>query len=229
MRTRGRKPVSPTVLLLGPQGSGKGTQAELLAKKFRAIHVEMGAILRGLRRRKQQTQLTRRTTELIDHGRLVPSAWVIRILAERLKTISPRRGLILDGSARRLREARVLERVLRKFGRAITNVVLIDISRKESIARLSKRWMCSRHRHTLTMGTDVKRPTDRCPTCGSTIEQRADDRPAAIAKRLATYRRETGPAIMYFENKGMLTRIDGERTVAEVFRDVVEAYRDPRT
>ncbi|MBI3956375.1 MAG: nucleoside monophosphate kinase [Candidatus Kerfeldbacteria bacterium] len=215
----------PTILFLGPQGSGKGTQASLLGSRHGLHHVEMGAILRGLRHRKHPSPFARRVAGLIDRGRLVPSRWVVYLLDEHLASVPRTSGLVLDGSARRLPEARAISRVLKKHGRTLDLVLYLTISRNESVRRLTRRWSCLKKRHILTMGKDVKRPTDRCPICGSRIAQRDDDTPAAITKRLALFRKETLPSIRYFRERGLVTRIHGERSVASVARDIEHAFQ----
>jgi adenylate kinase len=218
-------PTVPTVLILGPQGSGKGTQAERLAQKYHLIHIEMGAILRGMSRRKRQTAFTKKVTQTINAGFLVPSSWVIRLIDERLDSIPPTRGIVLDGSARRLPEARSLFKILRKHRRELTHVFLISISRSESFKRLTRRWLCKRNRHILIMGKHVRSPHDRCPVCGSTILQREDETPPAIRKRLAQFQRETAPVVSYYRRCGLLRAINGEQTISRVFRDVDGEFR----
>lgn len=188
----------------------------------------MGAILRSLRRRKKQTRLTRSVTKLIDNGKLIPSRWVLQILDEQLRRVPPERGVVLDGSGRRLGEAKALFRILKKYRRRITHVIFLDITRSETIKRLSKRWLCSKCHRVLTMGVDIRSPHSRCPHCGGKIFQRDDEKPEAIAKRLSYYHRETKPVIRYFEQLGILTRIDGEHPIPAVYRKVERAFHEYR-
>lgn len=215
---------APTLVFIGPQGSGKGTQAALLARKHHLLHIEMGELLRALRHKKNPRPFEKKVASVIDKGKLVPSSWVVRLVDERLPKIPRTRGIIFDGSARRLREAKALIQTLKQHDRIITHVVYLDITKREAIKRLTKRWICVRQHHILIMGMDVHRPTDRCPRCGSGIRQREDDTPRFILKRLATFHRETAPVATFFQKRGLLIRINGERPVRTVFADVEKAF-----
>ena len=172
------------------------------------------------------TPFGKRIARYIDGGHLVPFTWVLRLIAEQLEHIPSVRGVVLDGSPRRLPEAKQLARMLgRRFGRKVTIVIFINISKAETIRRLSKRWMCMRQ-HPLIMGVHIKKSTDRCPICRSPIEQRKDDRPKAIAKRLAIFQRQTQPVIRYFRSLKLLHRVDGKQTIPKVFRIVDTVYQE---
>lgn len=210
--------VGPTVILLGPQGAGKGTQAELLARKHRLVHLESGAMLR--QEESKGTPFGRRIARYIDGGRLVPFTWVLRLIANRLQDVPLHQGIVIDGSPRRLPEAKQLVRMLHhRFHRKVLIVILVMISKGETIRRLSRRWICKKQ-HPLIMGVDVHASTDRCPICMSPIEQRKDDTPKAIAKRLDIFQRQTQPVIHYFQSHGLLHRVDGKKTIPTVFRMV---------
>lgn len=222
--TKQRAPVTgPTIIILGPQGSGKGTQADLLVEKYKFAHLETGAMLRQEERR--HTPFGKRIAAYIDQGKLVPFTWALHLLAQKLQTIPHRRGIVIDGSPRRLPEALRLIRLLHEAHRDVAVVLLINISHKESIRRLSKRWMCTRHKHILTMGVDIHKPSDRCPRCQSGIEQREDDQPRAIAQRLAIFQRDTTPVIRYFQKEHLLVTLHGEQSVPAVFRAVDRVVR----
>lgn len=223
MPRRTTTPIGPTVIILGPQGAGKGTQAELLARKYRFVHLESGAMLREEERR--NTPFGKRIARIIDQGKLVPFTWVLRLIAEQLEHIPLRRGIVIDGSPRRMPEAKQLVCMLdRRFGRAVTTVIVIDISKAETIRRLSKRWTCTRQ-HPLIMGVHIRRSTDKCPICHSPVEQRKDDRPEAIVRRLAIFQRQTQPVIRYFTSLKLLHRVDGRQPIPAVFRQVDHVFR----
>lgn len=223
MPRRTKTPTGPTVIILGPQGAGKGTQAELLARKHRLEHLESGAMLREEVHR--GTPFGARIARIIDQGKLVPFTWVLQLIAGQLERIPRSRGIVIDGSPRRLPEAKQLVRMLgRRFGRKVTTVIFVNISRAETIRRLSKRWTCTRQ-HPLIMGVHIKKSSDRCPVCGSPIEQRKDDRPKAIAERLVIFHRQTQPVITYFRSHGILHQVDGKQTIRAVFRHVDTVFR----
>ncbi|MFH1171312.1 MAG: nucleoside monophosphate kinase [bacterium] len=220
---------APVVLFLGPQGSGKGTQASLLAAKHGLVHIEVGAMLRKQAKAQPPTPFSRKVTRIMNSGRLVPTAWVLRLLSDRLRMLPRKRGVLLDGVARQLPETHHVIDVLEKHHRVLTHVIFLNLSKKETLRRLSKRWVCKTYQHNLVMGKDVRRSTDRCPVCDSTIRQRTDDTPAAIAKRLEVYRRKTLPVIRYFRKKHLVIRVNGERPIPTVFRDVEKGFlRGPR-
>lgn len=223
---RRRQGFTPTLVFIGPQGSGKGTQASMLARKHHFLHLEMGELLRSLRHKRNPRPFEKKVASVIDKGKLVPSSWVVRLVEERLQKIALTRGIVFDGSARRLREAKALIKTLKRHGRFITHVLYLDISQEEAIRRLSKRWVCVRRHHILTMGKNVRRPTDRCPYCNSAIVQRPDDTPRFILKRLATFRKETAPVATFFRKRHLLTHINGERPVARVFSEVEKAFQN---
>lgn len=210
-------------LVMGPQGSGKGTQAELLAKKFNLKQVTSGDMLRRLAR--QNTPFGRQVNLTINQqGRLVPWQWIIKMAAAELKKIPAHRGLVFDGLARRLPEAKAFAKMLKKTGRQISAVFLIDISARETVKRLSQRRQCT-NGHIFTVGVSLKKNQKKCPKCGVKIFQRADDRPVAIRKRLQDYRQKTLPAVNYFKKLGWLVKIDGQQPIKKVFADILKAIK----
>lgn len=209
-----------TIIVLGPQGSGKGTQATLLAERHGYLHLEAGGMLRAAARRTPRTPWTRRLGRELASGRLVPFTWVLRLVAERLGAIGKRRSIVIDGTPRRMPEAVRLLKLLARFGRTPDHVFSLSVSRAESIRRLSKRWVCRKCHRTLTMGVDIRSPKSACPRCGGEIYQRDDDRPGAIAKRLAIFQRETRPVVAYFHKRGLIRPIRGEQAIRRVYRDI---------
>lgn len=216
--------IVPVIIILGPQGSGKGTQADYLARKYRLVHIEVGGMFRKVARNRSSA-FGRQVSSYIDRGKLVPFDWVLRMLRNRFKGIPKGHGIILDGSPRRLQEAHQLLTLLSAFGWTVTHVFYLSITKRESIRRLSKRWVCLRCHSSLTMGKDIQSPDDRCPKCGGKIVQRADDTPKAIAKRLALFKKETTPVVRFFRSEGLLIPIDGEQPIPLVARMVDRGYR----
>lgn len=217
--------VGSTMLILGPQGAGKGTQATLLAQRQHWEHLEVGAMLRAVSRQKNSAT-ARRVAGYIDAGRLVPFTWVLRLLDERIARLPKGKGVLIDGSPRRIAEAKSLLRMLRThFHRTVTMAFFVSISRKESVRRLSRRWICTVCQRSLIMGKDVRRPADMCPHCGGTIMQRPDDTPKAIKKRLAIYYKETRPVIRFLREKRLLTQINGEQPIPAVADEFERSIR----
>lgn len=215
----------PTVIILGPQGSGKGTQAELLASRHGLDHVEIGAALRKLTRQRQQTAFTRKVARFINRGRLIPTHDLMEIIRHILKGIPRTRGIVFDGTPRKGIEARLLLQLLAAQRRRVTHLFYVHISKRESVRRLSQRWVCLACGHSVTFAKGAKRAGSVCPRCGGTLAQREDDKPAAIAKRLALYQKLTRPVVTLFESSPYFYRIDGEQPVARVAHDVETGFR----
>lgn len=221
------KNAGPSVIILGPQGAGKGTQAELLARRHHLTHLETGAILRRIAA-KPTSAFGRHVAGYIDSGKLVPFTWVLKLLDQKLTAIPLLRGIVIDGSPRRLSEALSLLRMLRKHKRTISSVFFVTVAKNETIRRLSKRWICVNCARSLIMGKDVRKPTDTCPQCGGPITRRADETPAAIARRLAIYEKDTRPVIAYFRRQKILFRINGKQTIGNVYRDINKLFPHDR-
>ncbi len=168
------------IILLGPQGSGKGTQAKLLANKFKLEHIEIGNALREIK--KDDTILGREVAQIIDKGKMVPFQLVVKIVDKEVAIISANKGIVFDGTPRRLVEIKPLEKILKKNGRHITHVFFVQISERETINRLSKRYICSQCNKIFILEKDVANKSRKCPKCGGNIIRRKDDTPEGIKK-----------------------------------------------
>ncbi|MFA6553209.1 MAG: nucleoside monophosphate kinase [Patescibacteria group bacterium] len=211
------------ILILGPQGSGKGTQASLLAGRFKLAHIETGKIFRSMA--KGQTALGRRIHYLVNtKGSLIPDALVIRILEKALRRVKKTQGIVFDGFPRTITQARALTRLFNKFGRRLTTVIDMPISRATTVRRLSLRRTCVECNRIFIAGVNVPLKGTVCPSCGGQIIQREDDKPQAIARRLASYTRLTKPVILYYKKMGILVRVDGEPPVKAVFKNILKLF-----
>lgn len=209
------------IVILGPQGSGKGTQSEMVAQKYNAEHFDTGKVLRQVS--KMDTPLGREIYEIvIEKKELVPSRILKEILHLRLNDLQREQNIVFDGVPRNMEQAEYFEEALSEFGRKLDKVFFIDISEKESVTRISKRWICSKCRKILIMGEDIKKTDDVCPKCGGEIAQRADDTPEGVKKRLEIYRKETIPVLNFFKKEGLLIEINGEQPIEKVFEDIVK-------
>ena len=211
------------LVVMGPQGSGKGTQAKLLAKKFNLKYIGSGDMLRKIAR--QKTPFGKQVDEYINkEGKLVPWQWIIKIIQKVAAKLPKNKGIVFDGFARRLPEAKALLKILKKVGRELTAVILIKISAKETMRRLSNRRICT-NGHIFILGVNLKKSQKKCPKCGALIIQREDDKPKFIRERLKDYREKTIPAIKYFKKQGLLIEINGEQTIQKVFGDIIRALK----
>lgn len=207
------------IVILGPQGSGKGTQAERLAEKFRLEHIDMGKTLREIA--KQDTPLGKEIYKIQNVTKtLVPSRILKEVLWVKLNSLPRERGIIFEGVPRTIDQLEYLESALPESGKKIDAVVFINIPEEESIARIGKRWVCKKNQHPLIMGVDVKNKKDKCPVDGSEIYQRLDDTPEGVKKRLEVFCEETMPVIEYFRKKDILIEVDGRPSIEEVFKNI---------
>ncbi len=208
------------LIILGPQGSGKGTQAKMLAEKYGLEKIEVGDLLRELAQ--TDSDLGRRVDRLVNKkGELAPFKIVLNLIKNKIQQLPEDQGFILDGAPRALDEAKVEEELFVKFNRPISKVIYLDIPVEETVARLSKRRTCKECDKPLILGVDVHSDKDKCPDCGGEIYQRQDDTPAKIHHRLEIYNNETLPVVEYFREKGILVEVDGVGGIEEVFEKIL--------
>jgi adenylate kinase len=208
------------LIILGPQGSGKGTQAEMLAKKFNLEHIEMGKFLREVA--KTETELGKEIHEIINiQGKLVDDKILKKVIHLKLADIPREQGIVFDGVPRRRDQLEYFESAMQEFGRKIDAVLNIDISESESVERISKRRICKKNQHVLILGKDIQSEKDKCPICGSEIIQRIDDTSERIQTRLGIYRKDTKEVIDFYKNKGLLIEIDGTPNIEEVGKNIL--------
>ncbi len=206
---------------MGPQGSGKGTQARMLAKKFDLQIFETGDVLRNIA--KQDTEIGRKINEIINvKGNIVPWDFMKeKILGQKLSELDENKGIIFDGTPRILEEAEFWEKKLKEVNRKINYIFYVDISKEESVKRLSVRKLCKKNGHPLIIGKDLGEEDTKCPICGSEVYRREDDTPEKILKRLEWSKKLLSPVLEYYEGKNMLIKIDGEQGVEDVFGEIV--------
>lgn len=208
------------IILIGPQGSGKGTQAKLLARKFRLAHVEMGGMLRDIA--KTKTRLGRQLDEIVNKkGGLVPHELILKVVKEKLKSLSPKQGIVFDGIPRSLVQAKLLEKVLTQYNRKLTHSFYLPIREKTTLKRLVKRRICKKCGKLFVYGLDIHSRSKKCPKCGGQIIQRQDDKPEAIKKRLSWFYTKVLPVIEYYRKKGTLIEVNGEQPVKKIFKDIL--------
>ena len=202
------------LILFGPPGAGKGTQADRLQADFQLPYIATGDMLRENVR--EGTELGKEAKSYMDSGGLVPDGVIIAMVAERLQEQDARDGFILDGFPRTTEQAEALDRQLSELGRRITAVLLLDIPDEEVVRRLSGRRICVKSGHNYHVEFDPPKREGVCDQDGSRLIQRDDDKPEVIEKRLETYHEKTKPVIGYFDEQGLLRRIDGTRDPTEV-------------
>lgn len=203
------------VILLGPPGAGKGTQAEMLSEEESLEHISSGAIFRD--NLKNQTELGKLAATYINNGELVPDDVTIAMVRDRLEAITSENGFLLDGFPRTPTQAKALKDVLREFDENLRVVVLyIKVPRQELISRLTGRLTCRAEGHIFHTKYNPPVVEGRCDHDGSELYQRDDDKPETVKKRIQVYLEQTMPVIDYYRNQGALVEIDGNQKFEEV-------------
>jgi adenylate kinase len=202
------------LILIGPPGAGKGTQAERLVDDFDLPYYATGDILRSAV--SEGTELGREAKAYMDRGELVPDELVCRVVMEQIDSEEAQDGFLLDGFPRTVPQAEALGHELDRRGRSLTAVLLITASDELVIRRLSGRRICRKAGHVYHVELDPPKNPGVCDQDGSRLIQREDDKPETVARRLAVYRRETEPVVEYYRDTGLLRAFDGDRSPEEV-------------
>jgi adenylate kinase len=206
------------LVLLGPPGSGKGTQGERLNEDLRLPYYATGDILRAAVR--DETELGRTAKEYMDSGDLVPDEVIVGVIAERIDSSEALDGFILDGFPRTTPQAEALDAKLSELGRAVTAVLLIDVADDEVVRRLGGRRTCEANGHVFHVEFEPPKQEGVCDIDGSPLIVRDDDKPEVIRKRLGTYHEKTEPLVSYYDSRSVLRRIEGEAKPDEVAEQV---------
>jgi adenylate kinase len=206
------------LVLLGPPGSGKGTQGERLQDDFQLPYYATGDILRAAVR--DGTELGTAAGEYMKAGDLVPDEVMVGVIAERISTPEAADGFILDGFPRTLPQGEALDEAVREAGRKLTAVLLFDVSDDEVIRRLSGRRTCRESGHVFHLEFNPPAEEGVCDVDGSELYIRDDDKPEVIRRRLDTYHEKTKPLVGHYDEAGLLRRVDGAKPPDEVGRDI---------
>jgi adenylate kinase len=205
------------LVLLGPPGSGKGTQGERLREDLDLPYYATGDILREAVR--GQTELGRKAKEYMDRGDLVPDEVMIDVIAERIAGHEAEDGFILDGFPRTVGQAEALEARMDELSKRLTAALLIDVGDDEVVRRLGGRRTCP-NGHIFHVEFDPPQQEGVCDVCGAPLEVRDDDKPDVIQNRLDQYRSKTEPLIAWYDDHGLLERVNGDKTPDEVEEDI---------
>jgi adenylate kinase len=207
-------PPQLNLILIGPPGAGKGTQAERLREDFRLPFISTGDMLRA--NVKDETELGKAAKAHMDAGGLVPDDLIVAMAAERLDHEDTRDGFILDGFPRTTAQADALAAQLERQDHHITAALLLEVPDEQIVKRIAGRRVCIKAGHNYHVDFDPPKNPGICDQDGSRLMQRDDDKPEVVQKRLAVYHESTAPLVNYYDERGLLRRIDGTRTPAEV-------------
>lgn len=207
------------LVLIGPPGSGKGTQARLLVEKFKLLYFSPGEVFRDLV--KKGGKLASKIAKIMEEGKLIPDKLMFSILDDYFKKKNLSLGLVFDGFPRNLAQAKLLERWLAAKKMKVDKVFFLFLESEIAVARLSARLECPKCEANFNLLTKPPRKDELCDFCGISLVRRGDDQQETIAKRLAVFERETAPAVDFYKEKGVLEEVDGERPVEVIFEDIL--------
>ncbi|PWT74984.1 MAG: adenylate kinase [Chloroflexi bacterium] len=211
------------ILLIGAQGSGKGTQAQLLEEQLNLKSCASGELLRDAIAR--GTPLGNAAKPYYDNGDLVPDQLVAGLVLERLKELGDSSGIILDGFPRTIAQAELLDRMLAEIDQSLSVIFYLEVSRDVLLDRLSGRFLCRAHGHVWNIKTHRTKVPGICDFDGSELYQRSDDTGEKIARRLDIFFGESIQLVGYYEAQHKLVHIDGQKSVEEVHRQIMEILR----
>jgi adenylate kinase len=209
------------MVMLGPPGAGKGTQAVKVAKRYSIPHISTGDIFRAAI--KGGTELGRKAKGYLDSGELVPDSVVTGIVAERIKNNDCAGGFLLDGFPRTLPQAEALDKILAGNGCPLTAVINLTVDREALINRLTARRTCSNCGENYNLISKPTRKEGVCDKCGGKLYQRDDDKRETIENRLAVYEKQTAPLIQYYQGSDRLVSVSGEGAIDKVFERICKA------
>lgn len=206
------------LIMLGAPGVGKGTQAKRLSEKYHILKISTGDILREAMQK--GTALGLKAKSYMDCGQLVPDDVVIGIVEDRLKGEDCVNGWILDGFPRTLQQAYALDKMLERVGTSIDRVLNLEVEEEEIIKRLSGRRSCEGCQNTYHIYFNLPQKDGFCDSCGGRLVQRSDDREDTVRERLRVYKERTEPLVNYYEERGILQKIDAHGDIEKVFEKI---------
>ena len=212
------------ILLMGPPGAGKGTQAANLVKEFTISHISTGDMFRAAI--KAGTELGKQAKACIDAGNLVPDEITIGIVRERLSQDDCKKGFILDGFPRTVEQADALTKILSDLGLKLKSVLNVNVPSADLVERAVGRRICKNCGATYHVKFNPSKAEGVCDECGGELFQRADDTEETMKNRLSVYDAQTKPLIDYYTKAGLYVEVDGRQEIGKVFADIVDILKD---
>ncbi len=211
------------LLIMGPPGAGKGTQAEMLVKELSITHISTGDMFRAAI--KEGTEMGKKAKEYMDKGELVPDDVVVGMVRDRLQKPDCEKGFLLDGFPRTLAQAQALDDTLKTMGIQLDAVINIAVPRDKLMARLTGRRVCRGCGASYHILFNPPQVEGKCNSCGGELYQRSDDNEEAVANRLDVYEAQTQPLIDYYAGKGLLKNINGDQEIKKVLEDILASLK----
>ncbi|MDQ0287522.1 adenylate kinase [Desulfofundulus luciae] len=211
------------LLIMGPPGAGKGTQAEMLVKELNITHISTGDMFRAAI--KEGTEMGKKAKEYMDKGELVPDDVVVGMVRDRLQKPDCEKGFLLDGFPRTLAQAQALDDTLQTMGIRLDAVINIAVPRDKLMARLTGRRVCRGCGASYHILFNPPQVEGKCNSCGGELYQRSDDNEEAVANRLDVYEAQTQPLIDYYADKGLLKNINGDQEIKKVLEDILASLK----
>jgi adenylate kinase len=212
------------LVLLGPPGAGKGTQAELLQQTLKLLHVASGDLFRE--NIQNETELGMLAKGFMDKGELVPDDVTIAMIKDRLDQPDAETGVIFDGFPRTNTQAKGLNGMLQDMGESLDAVLYIAVPDEELVRRLSGRWICTECQTPFHTHFNPPKKAGECDLCGGVLYQREDDKPETVRARLGVYHKQTTPLIDFYREAGILIEVDGAGDIQQVNHALVKAVRE---
>lgn len=205
------------LIIMGPPGAGKGTQADMIAKKYKIPHISTGDMFRSVLK-DNEDELAKEVRQYVERGELVPDEIVLRMVRARLKEVDAQNGFILDGFPRTLKQAEALDNLLDEIDKGIDLAIYLETSFDIILERLSGRRVCLHCGANYHIKYSPPKEEGICDRCGGELYQREDDREETIRRRLKVYMEQTEGIIEYYEKKGLLFKVSGDLPAREVFK-----------
>lgn len=206
------------LILLGPPGAGKGTQATNIVKEYGITHISTGDIFRY--NIKNQTELGKKVKEFLDNGKLVPDELTIDLVWDRLSKEDCKNGFLLDGFPRTINQAKALQEGLKERGLKLDKVINIDVDKNILVKRLSGRRVCKECGETYHIENKPTKKEGICDKCSSEVIQRADDNEITVLERIEVYEKQTFPLIDFYTDLGLILTVDGTLPIEDVFSQI---------
>ncbi len=209
------------LILLGPPGAGKGTQAANIVDKYKIPHISTGDIFR--KNIKEGTELGKKAKEYIDGGQLVPDSLTIALVEDRLKQDDATDGFLLDGFPRNIAQAEALDTVLENMDQKLSSVINISVDPSILVERAVGRRICKNCGATYHIAFNPSKEEGVCDKCSGDLYQRSDDNEETVGSRIKVYSDETAPLIDYYTKQGVIINVDGQKDIKLVFEDIASA------